>query len=281
MLFCRKKKTRHFLLFFATILMLLAFLYEIPVFSASAEADPKIPQPSGEFFYYDEASVLSEDTRAAILAKNTELSDDSVQLVVMTVNTLPVSGYTQRVEYLRSVMQSWQVGGEQGRGLLLALSISDEDYIAVAGDALKAHFTSETIKNLLDTYLEPDFNVKSYDAGVAKFFAEAAAQAQTYAAENPIEAGAPVADLRKKKDSGSSVLLWIGLGAGAVAIICIAIFILTGRSSHRRYGSRRTVHRHTPLITPPRTNVLRHENNAPVLIKSSRYSNGIYRGRKK
>lgn len=281
MLSCRKKKIRRFPSFFATLLTLLAFLYYVPLFHASAETSPEIPQPSGEFFYYDEAHVLGEDTRAAILAKNTELSSDGVQLVVMTVTALPVSGYTQRVEYLRSVMQSWQVGGGQGCGLLLALSISDEDYIAVAGDGLKAHFTTEALKNLLDTYLEPDFSVKSYDAGVAKFFAEAAAQAQAYIAENPVEAGGPVADLGKKESSDSPVLLWVGLGAGAIAVICIAVFIVTGRSGRRRYGSRRTVHRHTPLITPPRTNVLRHENNAPVLIKSSRYSNGIYRGRKK
>lgn len=251
---------------------------------------PEIPQPGEEFYYLDQAGVLSQETRSAIVERNQSLNEKyGVQLVVFTSANLPVAGYAQRVEYLRSVMSRWQVGGAGGRGLILALSIGDEDYLAVAGAALQGEFTSQALKALLDAQLEPDFGTKSYDAGVGKFFAAAADKAEAYCAANP-EAFAPDstggegenASVKRtvKKSTGNAVLMWVGIVAGAVAVVSLAIFVLAGRSGGRRRSSRRGVHRGSPIITPPRSNVLRHEFRPTVQIKSSRQTTGVYRNQK-
>ena len=255
----QKKFFRFISLLFVTTLMLLPSLYCGVAIPARAEASPEVPEASTDFYYNDQANLLSEETRSLILTKNAALAPHSIQLVVLTMDTLPVTGYTQRVEYLRSVMQSWQVGGAEGRGLLLALSVSDGDYIAVAAQ------------------LEPDFSAGSYDAGVSKFITEAASQAETFAVSSGSQ---PVsAKPAPKKDDGVPVLLWVALGAGAVAVLCIAVFLLSGRQS-RRYSPRRGVHRHAPLVTPPRTNVLRHESHTPIIVKSARRGDGPSRIRK-
>ena len=232
------KGPRLFLTALLTALMLLTSLYCWAAIPARAESQPPIPEPGTDFFYNDQANLLSAETKALILTKNAGLSQYSVQLAVLTMDTLPVTGYTQRVEYLRAVMQSWQLGGAEGRGLLLALSVSDGDYIAAAGDGLQSHFTTDLLKSLLDAQLEPDFSAGSYD------------------------------------------LLWVAIAAGAVAVICIAVFILSGRPGRRRYGRRRGVHRHTPLVTPPRTTVLHRESHTPMIVKSARRGDGPTRVKK-
>ncbi len=291
----RLKFFRHILPKLATFFLLLAFLYGSGLcFSVQAEgtesAAPQPPQPGPDFYYLDQANVLSDATRSAILEKNGQLYQAyGVQLVVLTVDALPSGSYSQRVAYLRQVMSSWQIGGSDGRGLLLALAIGDDDYLVAAGDRLKPHFTTDTLKGLLDAQLEPDFQAKAYDSGAAKFFAEAAAQAETYCAahpelfsESPSKSPAPAGpNLGKKKNTGNQVLLWVGVSAGAVAVVCIAVFLLAGRSGRSRRNTRHTVHRRTSLITPSRTNVLRHESRPTVLIKSSqRSSAGGYKSQK-
>lgn len=255
---------------------------------AAGTPAPEIPQPGEEFYYLDQAGILSQETRSAIVARNQTLNEKyGVQLVVFTSANLPVQGYAQRVEYLRSVMSQWQVGGAEGRGLILALSVGDEDYLAVAGAALQGEFTSQSLKALLDAQLEPDFGSKNYDAGVSKFFTAAADRAEAFCEASPEafalgssgEKSGPNLGA-KKKSTGSTVLLWVGIVAAAVAVVSIVIFVLAGRSGGRRRSSRRGVHRGSPIITPPRSNVLRHEFRPTVQIKSSRQTTGVYRNQK-
>lgn len=252
-----------------TILLLLTSIYVTALPSAQAQS-AQVPQPWQEFYYYDEAGILDEATRADILSKNTSLHERyGTQLAVMTVQNLPAGDYAQRVAYVRSVLDSWQVGGEQGRGVLLALAVADGDggdYLAVAGEGLKDCFTTETLKSLLDTYLEPDFGTKAYSAGVAKFMAAAAEQAEGYFAQqpqdNPSGGSAP-----EKEEEGVPVLLWVGIGAAAAAVLAALCFWILSRRSRRR--NRRSVHRRNPVITPARSNVTLHESHPLIHIKHS------------
>ena len=234
------------------------------LFRAGA-AGGELPQPGEAFFYSDEAGVLDEAVRAAILEKNQELAPSGAQIVVMTADSLPVDGYTQRVAYLQKVMDAWQVGGEQSLGLILALSVSDGDYIAVAGEGLHGCFPTEELKALLDAYLEPDFSAQAYSAGVGKFLDQAAAQAMEYAGAGP--AAEPA-------ESGAKpTALWVVLIAGGVALAGAATALLIRRTGRRR-SSRRGVHRRPRLVTPSHTTVLRREPS--VVVRPSR-SAGAYR----
>lgn len=275
-----------FVSLFVFLVFLIGSIYSAPPALAAGET---LPQPSADFYVNDQANLLTDATKTEILSKNAALNQaHGVQLVVYTVETLPGATYEERVAYLRSLLSGWQVGGAEGRGLLLALSVSDSDYLAVAGDGLKACFTTEALKTLLTGNLEADFSAKSYDAGVLKFFQAAAAQAEAYCAAGPAESAAGAQEANsaaqatarpaKKKSAGGSVLMWVGIAAGAVAVVSIAVFVLSGRGARR--NSRYAVHRHRPLITPARTNVLRHETRPMVQIKSYRQSTGVYRNQK-
>ncbi len=284
---------RIFLTGAVTVLLLLASLYCTPT-PARAESAPatQYPQPGQAFYYYDEPNVLGEATRADILAKNATLYEKyGVQVVVLAVNSLPAGDYPQRVAYLRGLMDNWQVGGPEGRGLLLALSIADEDYLAVSGSRLKDSFTTESLKTLLDQQLEPDFSAKNYDAGAAKFFSAAVSQADAYCAAHPEVFGAPSQDPASsqgsivsvktgKKKGAVPVLVWVACAAGAVAVLSIAVFVLAGQGHRRRRGSRHGVHRRSPIITPSRTNVLHYESRPTLHIRSSSRATGAYRGQK-
>ncbi|MDD7646042.1 MAG: TPM domain-containing protein [Ruminococcus bromii] len=202
---------------------------------ASADGSSAIPQPTVDFYVYDEANVLSAETKSTILAKNAELNEKyGVQIVVMTVSLLPGSDLESRATYLTSVIQSWKVGGEQGNGLILALSISDEDYVAVAGNNFKPEFTNVVLKNLLNEQLEPDFKNKAYDAGVAKFFTAAAQRAETYAASLAASAepsGEPEASAVPEKTedekSGGSVFLSILKFLGTFVLVLLALAVIS------------------------------------------------------
>lgn len=268
----------------ATFLLLAGFLFAGPVPYSEAQSQPELPEASEDFYLNDAANVVGEATKGAILQTNASLMENyGVQIVVYTVDTLPVTGYAQRVEYLRSLMKSWQVGGTSGRGLILALSISDGDYLAVAGDALKAEFTTASLKSLLDLQMEPDFQIQAYDSGVAKFFLAAAAQTDSYFAAHPelaVPGGDPPASSAvsrpsQKRSSGNGVVLWVCVGAGIVAVVSIAVFFLMGHIQSRRY-SRRTVHRRSSIIYPTHSTVTRHESRPTVQIKS-RSASGAYR----
>lgn len=284
-------------LFFAVFLTVFVFSGWLPAPRALADeagqdgqaAGAAVPQQPAEVFLYDDAGLLSEETKAAIRDKNADLQGKyGIQIAVYTVDTLPYTEFARRVEFLRSVMAQWQVGGEGGRGLMLALSVTDADYVAVAGDGLKAELTTEALKAMLDEQLEPDFSAKSYDTGVAKFFSACAAKAEAYAAANPelfpaAQAEAPeskaTVDLARKKESGFGPLLWVLLALAVIVLLCIGVFFVRTGGARRRRG-RRTVHRRSSVIRPARATVTRHETRPAVQIKAGDRSTGVYRDRR-
>ena len=110
--------------------------------SATA-ADAEVPEQPADLYVYDEASVISASTKTVINDKNADLNATyGVQIAVLTMNTLPgeKSDYDGRVAYLKKVMDTWKLGGDSKNGLIIGLSVSDGDYMAVAGDGLHGAF---------------------------------------------------------------------------------------------------------------------------------------------
>ena len=207
--------------------------------------------------------------------------------MVYTTAALPYESFAQRVEYLRRLMDSWQVGGESGRGLLVAVSVADQDYLAVAGTGLQGEFTTQALKDLLSAQLEPDFSAGAYDAGLSKFFTAAAGKAETYLASGAVQTnpngaasqGTPARSGGKKKQ-GPNILLWVCVGAAGVAVVSLAVFVLAGRASWN-HRNRRTVHRRSSLLYPSRTTIMHLDARPTVQVKhSQRSSQNSYRTQK-
>ncbi len=169
--------------------LLCAILAALLALAWGVAALAKTPSPSKEFYYYDEANVLSEATRGEIFFSNELLYNAcGAQIVIAAVRS---TGGESMSDYTYDLFNSWGVGSaETENGFLLVMSIEDDDYYAACGDNLQPKLTSSTLKDYFDDYLEADFADKNYDAGARKFFEAIFARiANTYNADVTVEQG--------------------------------------------------------------------------------------------
>lgn len=136
------------------------------VLSLSAAAE--VVQPTEDFYYLDEADVLSVDTEGEIFFANERLYEAcGAEIVVVAIDS---TGGMSIEDYAYTLFNGWEIGGESYRGLLLLMAIEDDNYYVMPGTALSMYFDSATIGKMMDEYLEPDFAKKNYDAGAKSFF---------------------------------------------------------------------------------------------------------------
>ena len=139
----------------------------IPVLNATAAT--KIPSPSRYFYVYDGPSVLSLTTEDHIVEVNKRLYDAcGAQIVIACVET---TGDMEIADYAEKMFNQWKIGSrEEKNGVLVLMSVAEENYYAVQGKGLENLLSSGTLKLMLDEYLEPHFAAKDYDAGALAIF---------------------------------------------------------------------------------------------------------------
>ncbi len=165
----------------------LATLLLLAVCSASALA--KVVSAGEDFYYLDDANVLSEALEGEIYFSNRLLDRAcGAQVVVVTVNS---TGSEDIGDYANELFNRWGIGDSQrNNGFLLLLAVGDEDYYAVCGAGLQSKFTAGALKDTFDRYLEADFAAGDYESGVKKFFeATFARVADTYNANVTVQQG--------------------------------------------------------------------------------------------
>ena len=135
----------------------------------TATAAWAIVEPPPEVYVGDYADVLSAETEQLIIEENERLEAlTGAQIVVATVDFLDGM---EIEDYAYTVFNEWGIGdAEKNNGLLLLLVIGEENYWAMQGDGIYRALTSGMLDEYLFTYLEDDFAVGDYDAGVAKVF---------------------------------------------------------------------------------------------------------------
>lgn len=201
--------------------------------TASPEPSPAaVPARPENLYVYDGANVLSDETESAIVEKCKALDEScGAQIAVMTMDLMP--------------------GGdaEGGNGLLLVLSISDEDYWVAPTDNFQSGFTLSVLKSLMSENLETDFTNKAYDAAVTNFVTAASEKAEGFVRAQQLAAGAsasPEADAsgtesKAEGEKGGNVFLSILKGAGIVLLVVLGLGVLLvvvayfhGRSVRRK-----------------------------------------------
>lgn len=148
----------------AALLLATALLACTAAFAAS------LPEPTADFYVNDYAGVLSDETERDIIAKNDGLyAATGAQIVVSVVES---TGGTSLWQYACDMANDWGIGSaEKNNGVLLLLSIGDDDYQCIQGSGLESLLPTTTLSRILQEELEPDFAAKDYDAGVRKTFA--------------------------------------------------------------------------------------------------------------
>lgn len=128
-----------------------------------------VPNPTPEFYVNDFAGVLSQETKDVILEKNEQLNQATgAQIVVAVVDN---AGGLSMEDLAYKMFNQWKIGdAEENNGVLLLLSIEDDDYHCLQGKGLERLLPTTTLSRILQEDLEPDFAAKDYDAGVYKTF---------------------------------------------------------------------------------------------------------------
>jgi uncharacterized protein len=126
-------------------------------------------QPTDVFYVNDYADVINEDVEEDIITYGGRLEEQTgAQVVVVTVDF--TDGETLE-NYALELFNEWGIGsGEKNNGVLILLSIGDDDYWVMQGEGLEDTLTSGKISGILQEYLEPDFAAKDYSAGVEKTY---------------------------------------------------------------------------------------------------------------
>lgn len=149
--------------FRSIILIITAFLL---TFSAEAY---DVVQPTEQFYVADYSDVINSDTEKYIVMQNDKLYNSTgAQICVVTVDFI---GTAEIEDYAYKLFNDWGIGSaEKNNGILLLLVIGAEDYYAMQGSGIEKNLSSGALGDILYEYLEPDFAVGDYDAGVRRVF---------------------------------------------------------------------------------------------------------------
>lgn len=131
-------------------------------------AAAEVAQPGEEFWYLDEADVLSLDTEGEIFFANQRLYDAcGAEIVVVAIDSTDGMAID---DYAYTLFNDWEIGGSKYLGFLFLMAIEDEDYYAMPGTMMGTYFDSASISDMLQIYVEPDFADGDYDAAARAFF---------------------------------------------------------------------------------------------------------------
>lgn len=152
--------------FITVILVSLLLLLNIPLVFAD---DLDLPEPSHEFYVYDEVGVINSSIKDYIVQINEELfSKTGVQVVVAVVSNL--QDYNIE-EYANRLFRKWGVGSKnENNGILLLVSISDRKVWIEVGYGLEGALPDGKAGEILDKDVIPYFQQESYGEGILQGF---------------------------------------------------------------------------------------------------------------
>lgn len=173
----------------------------------------------------DYAGVLTDETEQYIIQKNQELDEATgAQIVVVTVDFLDGM---EIEDYAYTVFNEWGIGDdERNNGLLLLLVIGEENYYAMQGTGLEGVLSSGTLGDYLYDYLEADFAVGNYDAGVYNVFNAFLDWFETYYSVSEQNGAAGIVPGEQRQHEKEGISLWL-----IIVIVCIIIILM---SMHNR-----------------------------------------------
>ena len=229
----------------------------------------RIPDPTDAFYVLDTADVITPETRNHIVSRNDALfAMTGAQVVVACV---PSTEGMDIGDYATQMFNKWGIGSaEKNNGVLILLSIFDDDYWILQGKGLEDLLPTGTLKHMKDADLEPHFAKKEYDTGARALFDSVCAHlASVYNVDLTAWSGAPGpytqggTDINEGNRNTIDIFIW------AILIVIVLLFIAayfnssSGGSNHHGGGHRRPRtrtyvgpmyggHYHRPRPMPPR-----------------------------
>ncbi len=201
-----------------------------------------IPEKPANEYVLDEAQVLTDTVESEIVRINTDLfAKTGAQIAVVTTEF--ISGRDIE-EYAYQIFTEWGIGSkERNNGVLFVMATAEEDYWLMPGYGIEDFLTGAYLKDMLNTYVEPDFAVRNYSAAAEKLVTAMNVNLSNYyldykdeySNQNTYTQGNSQSDY----SSGGSFAIGGGVGVIIVCILLIvfvSIFSSFRRRSYRGYG---------------------------------------------
>ncbi|MEK6189496.1 MAG: TPM domain-containing protein [Carnobacterium alterfunditum] len=184
----------------------------------AAEAAVDYPKASNEFYVYDEANLLSDETEKFIIDVNKHYEDakEQPQIVVATVDSL--QGITIE-EYTVELFEKWQIGSaDLDNGVLILLSAEEREIRFEIGYGLEGALTDSGTGAILDRNLDALSN-DDYDTALKSIFTETAIKVnEEYQYDNDTIFSGYNVDPADYEDDG---------GFPAILIVVLVFFIVS------------------------------------------------------
>lgn len=140
------------------LVLCLLLTVAVPVFA-------EVVSPTADFYVYDGADVLSDETESDIITHSRELeSKTGAQIVVVTIPSLEGSSLE---EYAVELFRQWGIGDkEKNNGLLLLCAVEDRQFRVEVGYGLEGDLPDGKTGRMQDKYIIPFLKNDKFDAGI-------------------------------------------------------------------------------------------------------------------
>lgn len=143
-----------------------AAMLALLLFCGAAQAEFS---PGGTLYVMDTANVFTAETTVYMEEKNAQLyAAYGAQIVFITMDTTYPYDIMLTAELFFEQLNDGS--GELEKGILVLLSIQDEDYALLSGYELEDTMSDERLTDYANRYLEEDFAAGAYDVGSKKLF---------------------------------------------------------------------------------------------------------------
>lgn len=156
----KKNKSRIALIILSIIILLI---------TSSCGSDLSLPEPSHDFYVYDEVNIINENTKRYIIDVNNELYEKTgAQIVVAAVDSLQgleISSYSLEL------YEKWKIGSkEYDNGILILIAPNDNSIWIEIGYGLEGQLTDSQVKKIIRDHMIPSFSKGEYSEGVISGF---------------------------------------------------------------------------------------------------------------
>ena len=214
---------------------------------------------SNDFYITDEADVISDATEEYIISQNgyLEANCSGAQIAVVTVDFLDGMDIE---DYCYKLFDQMNLGASgENNGILLLLTIGEENYWCMQGKGLERELTAGEIDEILWHELEPDFAVGDYDAGVRTVFDALAEEVcMIYGAVIPGDESGSSDDyydgMDYIEDMTMTMFVWFIFIIFLLILMFVILFVITMIKKSLRRSSGQTYYDAGPVVhrTPRR-----------------------------
>lgn len=151
------------------ILIMLLIALQIFFVTSLVYADIDLPEPSIEFYVYDETNLITEETKDYIIDINRKLEDETgAQIVVAMVNSLDG---LEIEDYALELFRKWGIGDkDKNNGVLFIISKNERKVRIEVGYGLEGALPDGKVGSVLDKHVIPSLKNDDYNTGIYNGF---------------------------------------------------------------------------------------------------------------